>query len=377
MVSPVISKTELESFLDQLILPPYPSQDYLTFLLPEEISAAVETYLYAVHLFLRLTRDDFITASDTTTQPGAQMMEFLSAYTAQRATQNPVLSSPSLDDKVFNLVFRFVSEGRDISAWLDWRFVIGVVCGWYTSRQEELSALLTRLWRRAKSKMMNEFEWLRNYYTESFEAIVLDDTADVTPTLTGLRFMVTLDKEIVDILVDEEGEFLGALHDHYIVYRTHLADDERKSIVYLVYTIIVSLAWRASESSIGQNKKGKGASGTAETLFFRLFEKLFGEYIHGRYDALIEDMDRETPFAEIMAEWTKEWKGADEAVETLTSFLDRLKAEETPDREGDITFTEDVYPLVIVETYIRRRKSSVRCLFLKLWKFYPISETVL
>ena len=248
------------------------------------------------------------------------------------------------------------------------------MCGWYTSRPEELSALVTRLWRRAKTKMTSEFEWLRNYYTESFEAIVLDDTADVTPTLTGLRFMVTLDKEIVDILVDEEGEFLGALHDYYIVYRTHLADEERKSIIYLVYTIIVSLAYRASESSVGQNKKGKGAAGTAETLFFRLFDKLFGEYIDGRYDALIEDMDRETPFADVMTEWTKEWKGADEAVEALTSYLERLKVEETADGEGDVTFTEDVYTSAKMGPYVRKRKFSARCLFLKLWKFYPILE---
>ena len=190
--------------------------------------------------------------------------------------------------------------------------------------------------------MMSEFEWLRDYYTESFEAIVLDDTSDITPTLTGLRYMVTLDKEIVGILIGEEGGFLGALHDHYIVYRTHLADEERKSVVYLVYTVIVSLAYRAAESSVGQNKKGKGAAGTAETLFFRIFEKMFGEYIHGRYDALIEDMDRETPFAEIMTEWTKEWRGADEAVEGLTSYLERLKVEDAADGEGDMTFTEDV-----------------------------------
>jgi len=335
-------KADLQSFLEQLVLPPYPSPGYFSLLLPEEISAAVQTYLYAVNLFLRLNRDDFTTASDITTQPGAQIIEFLTGYTNQRATHIPLLSSPSLDDKIFNLIFRFISEGRDISSWIDWRFVIGLVCGWYSSRQEELSALITRLWRRAKPKMMSEFEWLRDYYTESFEAIVLDDTSDITPTLTGLRYMVTLDKEIVGILIGEEGGFLGALHDHYIVYRTHLADEERKSVVYLVYTVIVSLAYRAAESSVGQNKKGKGAAGTAETLFFRIFEKMFGEYIHGRYDALIEDMDRETPFAEIMTEWTKEWRGADEAVEGLTSYLERLKVEDAADGEGDMTFTEDV-----------------------------------
>ena len=299
-----------------------------------------------MNLFLRLNRDDFTTASDITTQPGAQIIEFLTAYANQRATNIPLLSSPSLDDKIFNLIFRFVSEGREISAWVDWRFVIGVVCGWYSSRQEELSALLTRLWRRAKTKMTSEFGWLRDYYTESFEAIVLDDTGDITPTLTGLRYMITLDKDIVDILVDEEGEFLGALHDHYIVYRTHLADEERKSIVYLVYTVIVSLAYRAAESSVGQNKKGKGAAGTAETIFFGLFEKMFGEYSHGRYDALIEDIDKETPFAEIMTEWTKEWKGADEAVEGVTSYLERLKVEDAVEGEGDMTFAEDVYPSI-------------------------------
>ena len=270
------------------------------------------------------------------------MIEFLSSYTNQRATGIPVISSPTLDDQVFNLIFRFISEGRDISAWVDWRFVIGVVCGWYESRQEELSALITRLWRRAKTKVTNEFERLRDYYTNSFETIVLDDTSEITPTLTGLRYMVTLHKDIIDILIDEDGEFLGALHYNYIVYRTHLAVEERKSMVYLVYTVIVGLAYHASESSVGQNKKGKGAAGPAETLFFRIFEKMFGEYIQGRYDALVEDMDRITPFAEIMTEWTKEWNGADEAVEGLTAYLERLKVGDPSEAEGDMTFTEDV-----------------------------------
>src|SRR5271169_62095 len=105
-------EADLQSFLEQLVLPPYPSPGYFSLLLPEEISAAVQTYLYAVNLFLRLNRDDFTTASDITTQPGAQIIEFLTAYANQRATNILLLSSPSLGDKIFNLIFRFISEGR-------------------------------------------------------------------------------------------------------------------------------------------------------------------------------------------------------------------------------------------------------------------------
>ena len=88
---------------------------------------------------------------------------------------------------------------------------------------------------------------------------------------------------------------------------------------------MVSLAFRASESSTGQNKKGKGTAGSAETQFFQLFDNLFGVYARGgQFDVFIEDLNRETPFVEITREWAEGWKGADEAVENLTLYLGRL-----------------------------------------------------
>ena len=102
----------------------------------------------------------------------------------------------------------------------------------------------------------------------------------------------------------------------------------------------MSLAYRASESSVGQNKKGKGTAGSAESLFFRVFDGLFGEFVRdGRMDSFVEDIDRETPFAEIMTEWAKEWKGADEAMEGLTLYLDRLKVDEQS--QGEEVFAEE------------------------------------
>ena len=162
------------------------------------------------------------------------MIDFLTTYVSQRTNDIPIISSSILDEKIFNLVFRFVSEGRDISAWIDWRFVIAVTCGWYTTRQSELSALLVRLWRRAKTKMVQEFSQLRDYYIESFEHIVLDDANDITPTITGLRYMVSINSDIVDILVDNDGEFLSALHCHYNIYRTHLVDSRKKVLTLLI-----------------------------------------------------------------------------------------------------------------------------------------------
>lgn len=269
------------------------------------------------------------------------MIRFLSAYVNQRTTNIPLLSSPSLDEKIFNLIFRFVSEGRNISAWVDWRFVIGVTCGWYDSHQLELSVLIVRLWRRAKAKMTQEFSHVRNIYIESLEAIIIDDTSDIIPTLTGLRYMVSVSDDIVDILVEADGVLLSTLHDHYIVYRAHLADSERKAMLYLFYTIMVSLAYRTSESSIGQNKKGKSTVGSAETLFFRLFDKLFGEYARGEsFDAFIADINQETPFVAIMTDWTQEWKGADEAIEGLALYLNQLKLE-SPQEEHIVSREDD------------------------------------
>src|SRR5437667_6135876 len=154
------------------MIPPYPSPIYYPLLLPEEIVEAVQTYLFAVTSFLQLKRDDFTIASDVTCRAGGQILDFLSLYIDQRGSEIPIISSDALDEKIFNLIFRFVSEGRDISAWIDWRFVVGVTCGWYDSRQRELAALLVRAWRRAKSKLVEEFSQLRDYYIESFEHIV-------------------------------------------------------------------------------------------------------------------------------------------------------------------------------------------------------------
>jgi hypothetical protein len=112
-------------------------------------------------------------------------------------------------------------------------------------------------------------------------------------------------------------------------------------MLYVFYTLIVCMAYRASESSVGQNKKGKGTAGSEENMFFRLFDRLFGDY--SRVDGFIEDINLETPFVEIMAEWVGAWKGADEAVEGLTLYLERVKVEEPQDAE--VTFTDDVLPL--------------------------------
>jgi hypothetical protein len=274
-------------------------------------------------------------------QPGVQMVDFLAAYVNQRAINAPSLSSPELDEKIFNLIFRFISEGRDISAWVDWIFVVGITCCWYDSRRFELAALLTRVWRRARTKMDEQFTQLRDYYIHSFEAIITDEANDIVPTLTGLRLMVTLNSDILDLLVENDGEFLIALDTHYGVYRADLDVQEKKAVLYLFYTIIVSLAYRASDATVGQNKKGKGTVGSAETLFFGIFDHLFGEYIRGgRYDALIEDVSRLTPFVDIMAEWKEGWKGADEAVETLILYLERSKVEEQSQDEAPLVFTD-------------------------------------
>ena len=325
------------------MIPPYPTSRQLSFLLPDEIAEAAQTYLYAVTLFLRLDQDTFITASDVHSRPGQQVINLLTFYVNQRLIDTPSLSTPDFDEKIFNLIFRFVSEGRDISNWIDWRFVVSVTCAWYDTRQDELVAFLSRLWRRARQKMTSEFSQLRDYYIHSFEAIVLNGSNDIIPTFTGLRFMVTLNNDILDLLLENDGEFLSALHDHYEVYRVHLGDDERGALLYLFYTILVSLAYRTSASSVGQNKKGKAAAGSAETLFFEIFEKLFGAHIRdGISDGFIEDLTEETPFVEIMSEWVQQWKGAEEAVEMLTEYISRINIED--DIENIILEVDEVNP---------------------------------
>ena len=328
-----------ESLLDELVIPPYPSPTQLSFLLPDEIAEAAQTYLYAVTLFLHIDKDTFTVASDIDSRPGQQMVKLLTSYVNQRVIETPSLSTPDFDEKMFNLIFRFISEGRELSNWIDWRFVMSTTSAWYETRHAELGVMLNRLWRRARQKMVSGFSQLRNYYIHSFDSIVLDGSNDLISTFTGLRYMVTLNNDLVDVLVDNEGEFLSALHDHYAVYRVHMAEEERLALLYLFYTILVTLAYRASESSVGQSKKGKAPVGAAETLFFQLFEKIFGEFIReGRDDVFIEDLTEETPFVEIMVEWTQDWRGAEEAVETLTEYISRVKLE---DGGEENTFIQD------------------------------------
>lgn len=367
---PNLSNSMQISLLNQLVIPPYPTSTQLSFLLPDEIAEAAQTYLYAVTLFLQLDRDSFITASDIHSPPGQQMIALLASYVNQRVSETPSLCSPDFDEKIFNLIFRFISEGRDISIWLDWQFVINVTAAWYDSRQDELAALLSRTWRRARQKMILEFSQLKEFYMNSFESIVLDGSNALVATFNGLRCMVSLNNDIVDILVDREGELLITLHDHYSIYRVHLSEAERDSLLYLFYTILVSLAYRTSESSVGQSKKGKAAVGSAETLFFEIFDRLFGEYIReGSFDALIEDLSQETPFVEIMSEWIQDWKGAEEAVETLTEYISRIKIEElagTPELISDEVYTK----IPVVDC--RRKMFNERCSFLKLQTYSHI-----
>jgi hypothetical protein len=331
------------SLLDEFVIPPYPTSSQLSFLLPDEIAEAAHTYLYAVTLFLQLDRDTFTSVSDANSRAGQQVINLLSSYVNQRMTDTPSLSTPDFDQKIFNLTFRFVSEGRDISSWIDWRFVISVTCAWYDTRQDELVTFLSRLWRRARQKMVTEFSQLRDYYIHSFEAIVLDGSNDIVPTFTGLRYMITLNNDIVDLLVDNNADFLSALYDDYQVYRVHLSDDERRALLYLFYTILVSLAYRTSMSSVAQSRKGKATAGSADTLFFEIFERLFGGYVReGAASEFIDDLNAETPFVEIITEWIQQWKGAEEAVETLTEYISKIKVEDSA--EMNISAQDEVDP---------------------------------
>jgi hypothetical protein len=154
----------------------------------------------------------------------------------------------------------------------------------------------------------------------------------------------------VDLLVDKDRQFLSVLHEHYDIYRTHLDDVEKKAMLYLFYTIMVSLAFRASESSTGQNKKGKGTAGSAETQFFQLFDNLFGVYARGgQFDVFIEDLNRETPFVEITREWAEGWKGADEAVENLNLYLGRLTEERPSSQSAEQLSDGSVCPMFRIQ----------------------------
>jgi len=332
----VLSSLTSQSTLEQIPVLPYPTPEYVSLLLPDEIAQAVQIYLYTVTSFLHLDSDAFAVASDVTTRQGSQIIEFLKRYVNQRAFGLPTLSSPVLDTKTFVLIFRFVSEGHDISAWVDLPFVLGVVTGWYDSRQADVATLLLRLWRRAMKKMTLEFTNLRNGYTSSFDLMIVDDANDIVPILTALRYMTTLDNEILQILTDDDENFISILHGHYNIYRAHFSQDERKAILYLCYTLLVSLAYRVSESAGGQvqNKKGKGTLGAPERAFVTGFEKALGEFGRGeRMDLFVEDLVNETPFREVMEDWLGQWTGADEPVEGLASFLERLKVEDGQDSE--------------------------------------------
>jgi hypothetical protein len=225
---------------------PYPTPEYVSSLLPAEIAYAVQIYLYMTTSLLHLPSTTFTATSDPKAPLTAQILEFLRLYVNQRAFSFPALSSPSLDEKVFALIFRFMSEGRDVGTWIDWPFVLGVVSGWYDSRRVEVAALLGRLWRRARGKMGAEFTHLRNEYASSLEFMILDDANDIVPTLTALRYALTLSPDLLTILMGDENKFLLVLVAHYNSYRVHFSQDERHAILYLCYTILVSLVYAAS-----------------------------------------------------------------------------------------------------------------------------------
>jgi hypothetical protein len=268
-------------------------------------------------------------ASDPTAPWIAQILEFLRRYVSQRALAFPAVSSPSLDEKVFALIFRFVSEGRDIAAWIDWPFVLGVVSGWYESQQDQVAALLGRLWRRARGRMGAEFEELRNEFCASLDLMIVDDENDIVPTLTALRYTCALSPDLLAVLTADDNKFLLVLYAHYNSYRGHFSLNERHVVLYLCYTILVCLAHAALEAGGGQSKKGKGTAGATERAFVGAVDGVFGEFARGgRMDSFVEDLDSETPFREVMEEWVAQWKGADEPVEGLTAVIERLKIED-------------------------------------------------
>jgi hypothetical protein len=325
---------------------PYPTPEYVSSLLLDEIVHAVQIYLYTTTALLHLPSATFTTTSDPTAPRTAQILEFLKRYVSQRALAFPRVSSPSLDEKVFALIFRFVSEGRNIAAWIDWPFVLGVVSGWYESRQDQVAALLGRLWRRARGKMGAEFEALRNEYCSSFDLVILDDANDIVATLTAVRYACTLSAELLAVLSADDNKFLLVLYAHYNSYRGHFSLEERRAVLYLCYTILVNLGYAASEAGVGQSEKGKGTVGTAERGFVRAVEGVFGEFARGgRRDSFVEDLDSETPFRDIIEEWLAQWKGADEPVEGLSAAIGRLKMEDgqEPGQEENNLPAEDVF----------------------------------
>jgi len=366
--------------LSDLVIPLPPTLAQFSLLLPDEIAEAVKTYMYALQLLLQLDKDTFIAASAIYANPVQQMILLLFSHSGQISAPDPSSLSSGIDEKIFNLLFRFVSEGRDVSTWIDPEFILSVICCWYNSKALELSLLISRLWRRSRQKMTQEFTQLRDSYVNSFESIILDDSHHITVTFTGLRYMVTLNSDIVDLLLDPDGAFLSTLHDHYAVYRIHLSAEEREAIIYLFYTLLLNLAFRASESSLGQNKKGKAVVGSSETLFFQFFERFFSAYAHeGVYDEFIETLRIETPFVDVMTEWSDEWKGAEEPVETLKQYLTRVKLEESGNIEDsgpveEVAIDDDVClydsPLNNRRLVLKRHRLSP-----KSWTFYLILRT--
>jgi hypothetical protein len=143
-----------------------------------------------------------------------------------------------------------------------------------------------------------------------------------------------------------EGKFLGELHRHYNLYNSELTYTERKAIWDLVSTLMVSLAYRASESGVASNKKGKSAVGSAESLFFHIFDHLFSDSMQNSSpDAFVGDLNRETAFPEVVEDWAAKWEGAEEAIEVVVQALNRIQLlGESPDKSDSPL--KDVYPLL-------------------------------
>ena len=230
------------------------------------------------------------------------------------------------------------------------RFLIASVCAWYESHTREIAALLVLVFRRTKSKIGDQFSQFVSRYVESFESILSEERDEIDTAFTGFRYMATLNSEIVDLLISNDGAFLSSLHTHYNIYHTTLTQSEKAAILCLFYTILVNLAFRASESSSTQNKKGKSTSANSEQIFFHLFQKLFAEYtVSQSPDVFFEDLNSKTPFAQVLGQWTREWKGASEAIEEISNLLSQLTIQTSSPQntsisqnDGDAVYHEEL-----------------------------------
>jgi len=73
----------------------------------------------------------------------------------------------------------------------------------------------------------------------------------------------------------------------------------------------------------------------------------------------VEDLVNETPFRELMEDWLGQWTGADEPVERLTLFLERLKVEDYQDsEENGASASENVPNLLEVLLMLRNRNCT-------------------